>query len=103
MSAQVTTPFCRGRPADIPVAAALPMSLGWSEGGRDGRRGRALRQAAPVLELPEDDVLEFTQLATRLETEAANGSPDPGRLQRWGGSIIGILNSPVVTDFGSSG
>ncbi|MFF3166822.1 hypothetical protein [Streptomyces sp. NPDC003273] len=58
---------------------------------------RALRQAAPVLELPEDDVLEFTQLATRLETEAANGSPDPGRLQRWGSSIIGILNSPVVS------
>ncbi|MFF5728237.1 hypothetical protein [[Kitasatospora] papulosa] len=58
---------------------------------------RALRQAAPSLELPEDDVLEFTQLATRLETEAASGSPDPGRLQRWGGSIVGILNSPVVS------
>ncbi|MER5363417.1 hypothetical protein [Streptomyces sp. NPDC002785] len=58
---------------------------------------RALRQAVPALELPEDDVLEFTQLATRLESEAANGSPDPGRLQRWGGSIVGILNSPVVS------
>ncbi|MER7050045.1 protease-associated domain-containing protein [Streptomyces jumonjinensis] len=58
---------------------------------------RALRQAAPALELPEEDALEFTQLATRLETEAANGSPDPGRLQRWGGSIVGILNSPVVS------
>jgi len=58
---------------------------------------RALRQAAPVLELPEDDALEFTHLATRLETEAANGSPDPGRLQRWGSSIVGILNSPVVS------
>jgi hypothetical protein len=58
---------------------------------------RALRQAAPALELPEDDALEFTQLATRLETEAANGSPDPRRLQRWGGSIVGILNSPVVS------
>ncbi|MER6162022.1 hypothetical protein ABT147_42110 [Streptomyces sp. NPDC001868] len=58
---------------------------------------RALRQAAPALELPEDDALEFTQLATRLETEAANGSPDPSRLQRWGGSIVGILNSPVVS------
>ncbi|WP_306191462.1 hypothetical protein [Streptomyces sp. MK5] len=58
---------------------------------------RALRQAAPALELPEDDALEFTQLATRLETEAANGSPDAGRLQRWGGSIVGILNSPVVS------
>ncbi|NEA86658.1 hypothetical protein G3I38_17980 [Streptomyces sp. SID7958] len=58
---------------------------------------RALRQAAPALELPEDDALEFAQLATRLETEAANGSPDPGRLQRWGGSIVGILNSPVVS------
>ncbi|MEU3550627.1 hypothetical protein [Streptomyces longwoodensis] len=58
---------------------------------------RALRQAAPALELPEEDALEFAQLATRLETEAANGSPDPGRLQRWGGSIVGILNSPVVS------
>ncbi|MEU3188382.1 hypothetical protein ABZ707_29940 [Streptomyces sp. NPDC006923] len=58
---------------------------------------RALRQAAPALELQEDDALEFTQLATRLETEAANGSPDPGKLQRWGGSIVGILNSPVVS------
>ncbi|MFP8888059.1 hypothetical protein [Streptomyces mangrovi] len=58
---------------------------------------RALRQAAPVLELPEDEALEFTQLATRLETEAASGSPDPGRLQRWGNSVIGILNSPVVS------
>ncbi|GGK31527.1 hypothetical protein GCM10011583_74220 [Streptomyces camponoticapitis] len=58
---------------------------------------RALRQAAPALELPEDDALEFTQLATRLETEAANGSPDPGKLQRWGGSVVGILNSPVVS------
>lgn len=58
---------------------------------------RALRQAAPALELPEEDALEFTQLATRLETEAANSSPDPSRLQRWGGSIVGILNSPVVS------
>ncbi|WP_327595256.1 hypothetical protein [Streptomyces chartreusis] len=58
---------------------------------------RALRQAAPVLDLPEDDAIEFTQLATRIETEAANGSPDPGRLQRWGASVIGILNSPVVS------
>ncbi|WP_331725461.1 hypothetical protein OG596_37970 (plasmid) [Streptomyces sp. NBC_01102] len=58
---------------------------------------RALRQAAPALELPEEEAQEFTQLATRLETEAANGSPDPGRLHRWGGSIVGILNSPVVS------
>ncbi|MFD3760812.1 hypothetical protein [Streptomyces sp. NPDC058622] len=58
---------------------------------------RALRQATPALELPEDDALEFTQLATRLETEATGGSPDPGRLQRWGGSIVAILNSPVVS------
>lgn len=58
---------------------------------------RALRQAAPILDLPEDDAAEFTQLATCLETEAAGGSPDPGRLQRWGASIIGILNSPVVS------
>lgn len=58
---------------------------------------RALRRAAPILDLPEDDAAEFTQLATRLETEAATGSPDPGRLQRWGSSIVGILNSPVVS------
>jgi hypothetical protein len=58
---------------------------------------RALRQAAPALELPEDDASEFTQLATRLETEAADGSPDPERLRRWGGSIINILNSPIVS------
>jgi hypothetical protein len=58
---------------------------------------RALRQAAPILELPEDDVIEFTQLATRMEAEAASGSPDLGRLQRWGASIMGILNSPVVS------
>lgn len=58
---------------------------------------RALRQAAPVLDLPEDDAIEFAQLATRIETEATNGSPDPGRLQRWGTSVIGILNSPVVS------
>ncbi|MFI8348252.1 hypothetical protein [Streptomyces sp. NPDC085596] len=58
---------------------------------------RALRQAAPALELPEEDGLEFIQLATRLENEAENGSPDPSRLQRWGGSIVGILNSPVVS------
>ncbi|MEV6537263.1 hypothetical protein AB0M86_48395, partial [Streptomyces sp. NPDC051639] len=30
---------------------------------------RALRQAAPILELPEDDAMEFTQLATRMEAE----------------------------------
>jgi hypothetical protein len=58
---------------------------------------RALRQAAPALELPEADVHEFTQLATRIEAEAANGSPDPDRLRRWGASVIGILNSPVVS------
>ncbi|GGV50938.1 hypothetical protein GCM10010293_62360 [Streptomyces griseoflavus] len=58
---------------------------------------RALRQAAPALELPEDEVIEITQLATRLENEAADGSPDPGKLQRWGSSIVDILNSPVVS------
>ncbi|MFQ6147059.1 hypothetical protein ACLMNJ_29020 [Streptomyces seoulensis] len=57
---------------------------------------RALRQAAPMLELPEDDALEFTQLATRLENEAATGSPDSARLKRWGGNIISILSSPVA-------
>ncbi|MFE3143366.1 hypothetical protein [Streptomyces scopuliridis] len=58
---------------------------------------RALRQAAPILDLPEDEATEFAELATRIEQEAAGGSPDPGRLQRWGTSVTGILNSPVVS------
>ncbi|MEU1223077.1 MULTISPECIES: hypothetical protein [Streptomyces] len=58
---------------------------------------RALRQAAPILDLPEDEATEFTELATRIEQEAMGGSPDPGRLRRWGASVTGILNSPVVS------
>ncbi|MFA3877069.1 hypothetical protein ABS735_25880 [Streptomyces sp. MMCC 100] len=58
---------------------------------------RALRQAAPILDLPEDDAAEFTQLANRMEEEAGSDNPDPGRLQRWGSSVAAILNSPVVS------
>lgn len=58
---------------------------------------RALRQAAPVLELPEGEAAEFVRLATSLEEEAGGGNPDPARLQRWGASMLAILNSPVVS------
>ncbi len=58
---------------------------------------RALRQAAPVLGLPEDDAQELTELATRLETEAVSESPNPSRFRRWGSQAIGILESPVVS------
>ncbi|MER7057855.1 hypothetical protein [Streptomyces sp. NPDC000351] len=58
---------------------------------------RALRQAAPVLELPEDDALELTELATRLENEATSESLDPGRFRRWGSQVVGLLESAVVS------
>ncbi|MDG9695404.1 hypothetical protein QC281_35650 [Streptomyces sp. DH17] len=58
---------------------------------------RALRQAAPVLDLPEDDAQELTELATRLETEASSESPDPSRFRRWGSQAIGLLESAVVS------
>ncbi|MFQ6147060.1 hypothetical protein ACLMNJ_29025 [Streptomyces seoulensis] len=58
---------------------------------------RALRQAAPVLELPEDDARELAQLATRLENEATNESPDPGRFRRWGSQAVDLLESAVVS------
>ncbi|MFB4296298.1 hypothetical protein [Actinomadura sp. NTSP31] len=58
---------------------------------------RAVRQAAPVLGLPETEAEELLETADRLESEAGDGDPDPTRVQRWGGTAIGILNSPVVS------
>ncbi len=58
---------------------------------------RALRQAAPVLGLPEDEAEELTTTADRIEQEAGNDSPNLSRLQRWGRSVIAILNSPIVS------
>ncbi|WP_217144760.1 hypothetical protein [Streptomyces sp. AC627_RSS907] len=58
---------------------------------------RALRQAVPVLDLPQDDAAELTQIANRLETEAASGSPDPSRFRRWGSQAVGLLESAVVS------
>ncbi|MFB7619868.1 hypothetical protein [Kitasatospora sp. NPDC056181] len=58
---------------------------------------RSLRQAAPVLGLPESDVEEFADIATRIENEASTDTPDPGRLRRWGNAILDILNSPAVS------
>ncbi|TKA03145.1 hypothetical protein [Actinacidiphila oryziradicis] len=57
---------------------------------------RALRQAVPILGLPEDDAAEVTQLATRMEEEATSTNPDPSRLQRWRNQAVAIL-SPVVS------
>ncbi|MEU3787727.1 hypothetical protein [Streptomyces sp900129855] len=57
---------------------------------------RALRQAVPILGLPEDDAAEITQLATRMEEEATSINPDPSRLQRWGAQTLAVL-SPVAS------
>ncbi|MGW2124628.1 hypothetical protein [Streptomyces sp. NPDC001758] len=57
---------------------------------------RALRQAVPILGLPEDDAAEITQLATRMEEEATSVNPDPSRLQRWGAQTLAVL-SPVAS------
>lgn len=54
---------------------------------------RAPRQAAPVRELLEDEAIEFAHLATRIENEAAGGSPDRGRLQRWGREAPSLASS----------
>ncbi|MFF7459608.1 hypothetical protein [Kitasatospora sp. NPDC008115] len=58
---------------------------------------RSLRQAAPVLGLPEGDAEEFADIATRIENEASTDNPDPGRIRRWGNAILDILNSPAVS------
>jgi hypothetical protein len=57
---------------------------------------RALRQAAPVLGLPENDAKELAETADRMELEASSDQPDTSRLKRWGGAIVSMLNSPVV-------
>lgn len=57
---------------------------------------RALRQAVPILGLPEDDAAEITQLATRMEEEATSVNPDPSRLQQWGAQTLAVL-SPVAS------
>ncbi|MFD5083424.1 hypothetical protein ACFWOG_12395 [Kitasatospora sp. NPDC058406] len=58
---------------------------------------RSLRQATPVLGLPEGDAEEFTDIATRIESEASTENPDPGRIRRWGNTILDILNSPAAS------
>ncbi|MFB7543541.1 hypothetical protein ACFC0N_27060 [Streptomyces zaomyceticus] len=58
---------------------------------------RALRQAAPALDLPCNEEAELAELANRIEEEASSDHPDPSRLQRWGASVVAILNSPVVS------
>ncbi|WP_406075202.1 hypothetical protein [Streptomyces virginiae] len=58
---------------------------------------RALRQSAPILGLPDEEVIELTELADRLEHVATGDDVDQRRLHRWGGSVQAILNSPVVT------
>jgi hypothetical protein len=57
---------------------------------------RALRQAVPVLGLQEEDAREFTDVATRMETEASAAALDTGRLQRWSVFLVSLLNSPAV-------
>jgi transcriptional regulator with XRE-family HTH domain len=58
---------------------------------------RALRQATPMLGLPDEETGELVELANRIEQEAAGEAPDLNRLQRWGVNILGLLNSPVVS------
>lgn len=78
LSAQVTASFCRGRVADIPVAAALPMSLGWSEGGRNGRDGRRGRSRGSGV---RSAVCASAEAAALAAVSAAAAS---GRGRRWG-------------------
>lgn len=58
---------------------------------------RALRQATPMLGLPDEEASELVELADRIEQEASREAPDLNRLQRWGANILGLLNSPVVS------
>lgn len=80
LSAQVTASFCRGRVADIPVAAALPMSPGWSEGGRNGRDGRRGRGRGRGLGA-RSAVCASAEAAAPAAVSAAAAS---GRGRRWG-------------------
>jgi hypothetical protein len=36
-------------------------------------------------------------MADRIEQEASSDDPDLNRIQRWGASILALLNSPVVS------
>lgn len=58
---------------------------------------RALRQATPILGLPDEEVSELVELANRIEQEASGEAPDLNRLQRWGANVLGLLNSPIVS------
>jgi hypothetical protein len=58
---------------------------------------RAMRQATPMLGLPDEEASELVELADRLEQEASGEAPDLNRLQRWGANVLGLLNSPVVS------
>jgi hypothetical protein len=58
---------------------------------------RALRQAAPMLGLSDDDASELVETADRIEQEASSDDPDLNRLQRWGISMLALLNSPIVS------
>lgn len=58
---------------------------------------RALRQAVPVLGLPDDGAREMAMLAERLLSETAGDEPDPTRLQRWSGRVLELLNSPLMS------
>ena len=58
---------------------------------------RALRQATPMLGLPDEEASELVELADRIEQEASGEAPDLNRLQRWGANVLGLLNSPVVS------
>jgi transcriptional regulator with XRE-family HTH domain len=58
---------------------------------------RALRQATPMLGLPDEETSELVELANRIEQEASGEAPDLNRLQRWGANVLGLLNSPVVS------
>ncbi|WP_371781777.1 helix-turn-helix domain-containing protein [Streptosporangium subroseum] len=58
---------------------------------------RALRQAAPMLGLPDRDAEELVETADRIENEAASEDPDLSRIRRWSASALALVNSPVVS------
>lgn len=76
VSVQVAMRVCRGRPADIPVAAALPMSLGRSEGRRDARRGRGSPTGTRLRDAPwcSEVGMGAQQPRTRGATSATAGA-----------------------------
>lgn len=58
---------------------------------------RALRQATPMLGLPDEEASELVGLANRIEQEASREVPDLHRLHRWGANVLGLLNSPLIS------